>query len=294
MLSTDLSNQFTVEVVSPFGVMIRPSGADADITEISIPTARDLVREYHLLTFRGFTVSADSEQLARYAASWGQLLTWPFGAVLELVEHDRPADHVFDTTGVSLHWDGMFVDQIPEFQIFQCVKAVGDGQGGRTIFCDTTRVLNDADAVTRHLWENLVLTCQVTKESHYGGTAVSALVVEHPTRKFPTLRYLEPVPEDVRYLNRPRVKFHDVAQECVAEIEQKLREALYEPRHCYAHNWQTGDVVVADNYTLLHGREPYASRCGRHLRRVHVLGDSPLMNLALRFPRGTGSIKERQ
>jgi hypothetical protein len=33
---------------------------------------------------------------------------------------------------------------------------------------------------------------------------------------------------------------------------------------------------------LLHGREPYASECGRHLRRVHVLGNPPLRNTALR------------
>jgi hypothetical protein len=65
-------------------------------------------------------------------------------------------------------------------------------------------------------------------------------------------------------------------------IEQTLRDALYDAQHCYAHAWQAGDLVVADNYTLLHGREPYARKCGRHLRRVHVLGDPPLMNPALR------------
>lgn len=278
---TDLSSQFNVEVISPFGVIIRPTGAEEDLTEVPVPTARDLARKYCLVVFRGFGALSDPEELARYAASWGQLLTWPFGAVLDLVEHERPADHVFDNTGVSFHWDGMFVDRIPEFQIFQCIKALDEGQGGRTIFCDTTQVLDDADAPTQKLWESLTLTYRVTKESHYGGTAVSPLVVEHPARGFPTIRYLEPVSENIGYVNRPRVTFHDVPQQRVAEIEQALRDALYEPRHCYAHEWQTGDVVVADNYTLLHGREPYASRCGRHLRRVHVLGDPPLMNPAL-------------
>ncbi|MGH3920046.1 MAG: TauD/TfdA dioxygenase family protein [Pseudonocardiaceae bacterium] len=282
LLPTDLPSQFSMEVISPFGVMIRPAGAEADMTEVPVPAAQDLVRRYHLLIFRGFGAFSDPEELARYAASWGQVLAWSFGAVLELVEHERPADHVFDSTGVSFHWDGMFVDRIPEFQIFQCIKALDEGQGGRTIFCDTTRVLDDADASTQKLWENLTLTYRVTKESHYGGMAVSPLVVEHPVRGFPTIRYLEPVPESIGYVNRPRVKFHDVPDERVAEIEQALRDALYESRHCYAHEWQEGDVVVADNYTLLHGREPYASRCGRHLRRVHVLGDPPLMNPALR------------
>lgn len=296
---TDLSSHVNVEFVSPFGVIVRPAGAEAEMTEVPVPAARDLVRKYHLLVCRGFGALSDPEELTRYAASWGQVLTWSFGAVLDLVEHERPADHVFDNTGVSFHWDGMFVDRIPEFQIFQCIKALDKGQGGRTIFCDTTRVLDDADAPTQKLWESLTLTYRVTKESHYGGTAVSPLVVEHPARGFRTIRYLEPVSENIGYVNRPRVTFHDVPQQRVPEIEQALRNALYEPRHCYAHEWQTGDVVIADNYTLLHGREPYASRCGRHLRRVHVLGDPPLTNLALQNSSGptqggTEPIKERQ
>ncbi|MGH3312603.1 MAG: hypothetical protein ACRDP3_18815 [Streptomyces sp.] len=41
-------------------------------------------------------------------------------------------------------------------------------------------------------------------------------------------------------------------------------------------------VVIADNYTLLHGREAFTSRAPRHLRRVHVLGEPALENPALR------------
>jgi alpha-ketoglutarate-dependent taurine dioxygenase len=275
-------NQFDVEVMSPYGVMIRPRMASADTSEVPVLVSRELVREHHLLVLRGFGPFPGPEELARFAESWGQVLTWSFGAVLELVEHERPVDHVFDNTAVTFHWDGMFAERIPEFQIFHCVSALDDEQGGRTIFCDTTRVLASASPMTRTLWAGLTLTYRIAKESHYGGTATSPLVVEHPNRGFPTLRYLEPVPDNIDYLNRPSVEFHDVPAERVAGIEQQLRDALYDPHHCYAHSWRAGDVVVADNYTLLHGREPYASKCGRHLRRVHVLGDPPLMNPALR------------
>lgn len=280
----ELPDQLNVQLVSPFGLMIRPRAATAEITEVPVPLARDLVRECHLVIFRGFEPMPDPEHLARYAASWGEVLSWPFGQVLDLVEHERPADHVFDNTQVSLHWDGMFVDQIPEFQIFQCINTADCGRGGRTIFCDTTRVLDHADAATHQLWQSLNLSYRVAKESHYGGTTMSALVVKHPTRGFPTMRYLERVGAHINYVNRPQITFHDVPDEHVPGIEQTLRDALYDPRHCYAHEWRTGDVVVADNYTLLHGRERYASGCGRHLRRVHVLGDPPLLNPGLRRP----------
>jgi alpha-ketoglutarate-dependent taurine dioxygenase len=275
-------SQFDVEVMSPYGVVIRPRLASTGMTEIPVPVARELVREHHLLVLRGFASFSGPGELARYAASWGEVLTWPFGAVLELVEHERPADHVFDNTAVTFHWDGMFVELVPEFQIFQCVSAPDDGYGGRTIFCDTARVLADVSQATRTLWERLTLTYRVTNESHYGGTVTSPLIVKHPVRRFPTMRYLEPAPHNIDYLNRPVVEFHHVPVGYLAEIEQTLRDALYDPRHCYAHSWVEGDFVVADNYTLLHGREPYASECGRHLRRVHVLGNPPLRNTALR------------
>ena len=279
---TELFSQFNVEVVSPFGVMIRPRTATAALTAVPVSTARDVARDCHLVIFRGFSGPSTPEQLAGYAAFWGQTLSWPFGEVLELVEHERPADHVFDNTGISLHWDGMFADRIPEFQIFQCINAGHQGQGGRTIFCDTTLVLNHTDTATRQLWKHLTLTYRVNKESHYGGIAVSDLVVNHPTRRFPTIRYLEPVPTNTDYVNRPHVTFHDVPPERIHEIEQTIHDALYDPRHCYAHEWHTDDIVIADNYTLLHGRQPYTTRCGRHLRRVHVLGEPPLRNPALR------------
>lgn len=284
MVSPDTkpSNRVDIADVTPFGVLVQAGTADADIMEVPIPVARDLVRRHRILVLRGFRSFGPQEELARYAASWGQLLSWSFGDVLELVEHEQAVDHVFDNSKMWLHWDGVFVEQIPEFQIFQCVNAPEEAQGGRTVFCDTARVLADAPASTRELWENLTLTYRVAKKSHYGGVAVSPLVVAHPDQEFPTMRYLEPVPGDIDYRNRPIVEFTDVPPEQVADITQTLRDALYDPRHYYAHRWQTGDVVIADNYTLLHGREPYASGCGRHLRRVHVLGDPPLKNPALR------------
>jgi alpha-ketoglutarate-dependent taurine dioxygenase len=198
------------------------------------------------------------------------------------VEHENPADHVFDSSWMPFHWDGVFVAQIPEFQMFHCVQAPGESHGGRTVFCDTTRMLANARSDFRTLWENATVTYRIENKSHYGGKAVSPVVVPHPDRGYPTIRYAEPVPEDIEFQNRPNLEFDGVADDLVPEIKRSLREGLYDQRNCYAHSWETGDIVVTDNYTLLHGREPYTTRCGRHLRRIHILGDPPLRNPALR------------
>ncbi|MGH3655456.1 MAG: TauD/TfdA dioxygenase family protein [Micromonosporaceae bacterium] len=274
-----LADRFTVETISPFGVMVRPRTAGDDLTTVPVDTARELARQHHLLVLRNFRPPESAEDLARYAGSWGELYTWPFGTVLELIEHDQPSDTVFDHTRLVYHWDGMFVDKIPEFQIFQCVIPP---TGGRTIFADTTLIVANAPAETRELWEGLELRYGIRKLAHYGGDVVSPLVVPHPGHGTPTMRFHEPVTGDEHYINPPDVRFPDhLGAERIAEISDDLRAALYDDRHMYAHEWQQGDIVVSDNYTNLHGREAYTSRCGRHLRRVHVLGDPPLANPAL-------------
>jgi alpha-ketoglutarate-dependent taurine dioxygenase len=75
---------------------------------------------------------------------------------------------------------------------------------------------------------------------------------------------------------------HGIPPGQIPHFCHSLRKTLYNPHHLYAHAWQTGDVVIADNYTLLHGREAFTSGASRHLRRVHILGDPPLHNPALR------------
>jgi alpha-ketoglutarate-dependent taurine dioxygenase len=274
------SDQYSVEPISPFGVLLRPA-AGAEVTDLPIDDLRRLAREHHVVVLRGSGRVLTWDELAAYAERWGSIFHWNGKPIVDVEADDKPKDHVLSTTRVSFHWDSMYMDQVAEFQIFHSVRAVPSEQGGRTLFTDTTRVLEDASEATRAAWESLTLSYWTEKASHYGGTSpTSPLVVPHPDRGFPTMRYLEPVPDPV-YPNRPTVTFHDTSDERRAELEQELKDTLYDPRHCYAHSWQTGDILIADNYTLLHAREAFPAESKRLLRRVHILGDPPLDNPAL-------------
>jgi alpha-ketoglutarate-dependent taurine dioxygenase len=114
------------------------------------------------------------------------------------------------------------------------------------------------------------------KLSHYGGTVVSPLVEKHPVTGVPVLRFLEATPSGRTILNPPAVRVRGVAEEREAELLAELSAAVRSPRSVYAHTWEEGDVVITDNYALLHTRESYARGLPRHLRRVHVLGDPAL------------------
>jgi L-tyrosine isonitrile desaturase/decarboxylase len=264
--------------IDPFGLLLKAAHPRDDIHDLDIGYLRELLGRERLLLLRGFRTFADAEGLAAYCERWGEISVWPFGKVLELVERNNPEDHIFDNNYVPLHWDGMYRPQVPELQVFHCVRAPLAGQGGRTTFSNTVRALEEAPAQRRALWERVTGHYQ-RKMEFYDSKTVSPIVDTHPRRGFPVIRYNEPPRGGYgTFLNPPVLEFSGIDAEEAAEFHRTLQDALYSPSCFYAHEWQEGDVVVADNFSLLHGREGFQTRAPRHLRRVHVLSDPPLEN----------------
>jgi alpha-ketoglutarate-dependent taurine dioxygenase len=262
--------------VKPFGVMAFPKTGRPNVRELPVDRMRALAREHHLLVLRGYETFAAADAFADYCASFGEVSVWPFGKVLELVEQDKPADHIFDNNYVPLHWDGMYRPQVPEFQIFQCVSAPGGEQGGRTTFSNTVIALQRASERTRAVWGG-VTGVYHRKMEYYDSKTVAPVVTTHPVRGFSVIRYNEPpIANDDTFVNHPTLQFEGADD--AGTFHDSLRQALYAPEAFYAHTWETGDIVISDNYTLLHGREAFTSGAPRHLRRVHVLGEPPLTN----------------
>lgn len=262
----------------PFGLLLEAESPEDDIRDLDVEMVRQLLWKERLLVLRGFRTFSSAEDFSDYCERWGEISVWPFGNVLELVEQNNPEDHIFDNNYVPLHWDGMYRQQVPEFQIFHCVKAPLPGQGGRTTFSDTVRALEAAPAHWRALWEGATGSYQ-RKMEFYDSKTVSPIVDTHPLRGFPVIRYNEPPLQGFgNFLNPPILEFAGFGDDQRDEFFGSLREALYAPSNFYAHEWQEGDVVVADNFSLLHGREGFETKAPRHLRRVHVLSNPPLDN----------------
>lgn len=269
--------------IQPFGLLLEATSPNDNIRDVDVNFLRQLVQSKHLIVLRGFRTFTGADELADYCELWGQVALWPFGKVLELIEHHNPEDHIFDNNAVPLHWDGMYRPQVPEFQIFHCVQAPSFGQGGRTTFSNTVLALANAPNHQRMQWEKVTGSYQ-RKMEFYNSKTVSPIIDTHPFRGFSVIRYNEPPIEgSEHFLNPPTLEFNGVRIDELTEFHRSLREALYAPSNFYAHEWQKGDLVVADNFSLLHGREAFETKAPRHLRRVHVLSHPPLENLRLVF-----------
>lgn len=265
--------------LKPFGVLLaaKKNGKSNNIQELNLKYLRELFQKEQLIVLRGFHTFKNSLELSEYCETWGEVSVWPFGKVLELIEQDDPQDHIFDNSYVPMHWDGMYRPHIPEFQIFHCVTAPLSGQGGRTTFSNTILAIRNANIESQNLWQQVTGIYQ-RKMEFYNSKVVSPLIVKHPYRDSLVIRYNEP-PSATKgnFVNPPDLAFTGIEPQRLNEFHQNLQQALYSPSNYYSHEWQNGDVVIADNFSLLHGREQFVAKSPRHIQRVHVLS-SPVFN----------------
>lgn len=231
-----------------------------------IGTLRALVDEHRVLVLRGFD-PLSSDQFEAYAQGWGEILQWPFGSILNVVVDPAAKNYLFTCGSVPHHWDGAFADRVPGLQIFQCL-ASQPNSGGETVFCDTTRIWQQATAEQREYWSKITVTYETEKLAHYGGETRAALVSTHPISQETTLRFAEPPDQDTAPLNPLSLRVEGGNLE---DLLAGLRPLLYSPQFCYTHSWQPGDFLIADNHALLHARRPFHAHVARHLQRIHII-----------------------
>lgn len=253
--------------LNPFGRIVENSG-DTRIDDIPVDVLRRWTEESRVLVLRGFPLMGKQE-FADYCRRWGEVLKWEPGEVIDLVVQEDPKNYLFASGDVPFHWDGAFVEADPKFFFFQCLDA-NPGVGGETVFSDTTAVYRDAAPELREQWAGISMTYTTEKVAHYGGQVTEKLVARHPGTGVPVLRFAEPLDPAV-YKNPVYVSVDGIAESEVDGFLSSLAERLHRPEYCYAHDWRPGDIVIADNYALVHGRNAFTGPTTRHLQRVEVI-----------------------
>jgi alpha-ketoglutarate-dependent taurine dioxygenase len=56
-------------------------------------------------------------------------------------------------------------------------------------------------------------------------------------------------------------------------ILDELLEWSTQPRFCYTHDWEVGDLVMWDNTGILHRALPYDASSERTLHRTTIVGE---------------------
>lgn len=258
--------EWTLEQLTPFGVIVKSPDARADLGAAQVAELKELIDLHRVVILRGFRPLVGTA-FPKFCEHFGELLDWDFGTVNDLRLRANAQNYLYTNRAVPFHWDGAFVGRVPHYILFHCEVAPPLGSGGETLFCNTIQLLQLAPPSCREVWERTSITYTTEKIVHYGGTFTSPVVCQHQVSGQKVLRYAEPVSD----LNPVRLEINGVPPEAQNEFLEDLHRRLHDKRVCYQHQWLQNDLVIADNFGLLHGRQAFAENAERYLRRVNVL-----------------------
>jgi alpha-ketoglutarate-dependent taurine dioxygenase len=269
MTTTDSAGGTTVTAIpwAPTGVEVRAHQPGSDLRQVPVTDLKRWVADHRVLVLRNFA-PLPGDELPQFCERLGTLVVFDFGVVDNIRALDDARSFLFTRDDVPFHFDGLFLGEVPSYQFFSCEEAPPGDTGGETLFCDTIRVLERADAATRKLWEQVTVRYTTEKLTYYGGEFAYPLLGRHPLTGATTVRYAEPVVND---LNPATTEVHGIPEDERAGFMADLRRRIYDPEVCLAHSWEPGDFVITDNHALLHGRRAYTEAGRRHLRRVNIL-----------------------
>jgi alpha-ketoglutarate-dependent taurine dioxygenase len=260
------NSDWTVEYIAPFGAVVRSNRQGIDLSVIPFATLKTLINERRVVVLRGFA-PLSGDKLPEYCLNLGEILEWEFGAVNELVVKKDTQNYLYTNGAVPFHWDGAFAGKIPHYIFFHCDIASASGQGGETLFCDTVQLLELAAPEQYEKWKRITITYSTEKIVHYGGIFSSPMISVHPFTGEKILRFAEPVTD----LNPVYLEIKGIPEEIREEFLQDMHRRLNDKNLCYSHRWLSGDVVIADNFALLHGRRAFEHNSERRIRRINIL-----------------------
>jgi len=257
---------WNIQTLSPFGIVVRSLSHDTTPTVVPTSLLKELIDEHRFLVLKGFA-PLNGPALPNFCQTLGELLEWEFGAVNNLQVDPQAKNYLYTNREVPFHWDGAFLHRAPHYIFFHCDVAPKATSGGETLFCDTIRLLDQAPLELQKLWDQIVITYTTEKVVHYGGTFSSPLICSHPVTGSRVLRYAEPV-ED---LNPVQLSIAGISKEEQPAFIDDMHLRLNDESCCYSYQWESGDMLIADNHALLHGRRAFAEQAERHIRRVNIL-----------------------
>jgi alpha-ketoglutarate-dependent taurine dioxygenase len=256
-----------IEKLNPFGICIVSDNADS-ADAVAISTLENLIQEHKLVVLRGFK-AFERDDFLSFCQSVPKMktLNWSFGPVMEMKESQDPQNYLFSREQVPFHWDGAF-HKVPDYLVFACVEAPLPHAGGETLFTNTELIFSKASTEEKTNWAAVDLKYDTEKLAHYGGSIRGPLVQSHPDSGQPILRFAEPVSTQ---MNPVSLEVIGLPESEAVPLVRSLTKKIYAADYCYRHEWQEGDLLIADNHSLIHGRTAFKQNCPRHLRRIQLI-----------------------
>jgi alpha-ketoglutarate-dependent taurine dioxygenase len=273
----------TIHSLSPFGVQLL-AHRSLSVIDLDVEWLQALLFRHKVVVLRGFE-AMDKNHFITAARRFGDLLESETGYVLEAAARD-PAqgleledealkDGLFSRTATPFHWDRVYGRPVPGTLFYQCLAAPEPGQGGETIFCDTSAVMSRVTSTDLAAWCATEIAYRAEMRTQHGGMKRRPLVDEHPVTGDNILRFDEPTDWHIVNSCPDAIEIYQdgqaISQVDASNFLEEFIPGLYHEGVVYAHRWNAGDFIFADNHALLHGRRSFEKTARRRLRRIHIV-----------------------
>lgn len=205
------------------------------------------------------------------AAQVGLVQETNYGRLFDVRSVEKAENLAYTDLGLGLHTDNPYRDPVPGFQALHCIVAAVDG--GDSVFADGFAIAGHLREVDPQAFERLAST---PVRFAYDATD-AALEAERPLIEMGAHDEMVAV----HYNNRSiaPLPFAAAALGAYYRAYRRFAELLREPRFHLKLRLGAGELVVFDNWRVLHARTSY--RTARHLQGCYLTRDSVRSRSAL-------------
>lgn len=294
-----------VRPLSPFGGEVVGFDLEREIDEASAAALRAAWVEHGILLFRGAATTVDAHmrlsrvfgELRPSATAKMNLADNPYLMGLRIKPGDKSSDTyaAYEVDGqvrtgwLGWHWDQSFTAEIVRGGVLRMLEP--PRLDGRTGFIDAIAAWARCPKSLQERMEGLEVVYHFAgrMETNRFGFPKDLRVAEcSPKREAAAAKYLEDFPPVVHPLvitqpetGRKILKFSPMHAQYVlgmdaAESDALLAEVahyLVDERHAYYHTWQADDVIVWDNWRVIHSATGVPLDVARHAQRTTLVGD---------------------
>jgi taurine dioxygenase len=223
------------------------------ITEI-----KEAFRQYQLLLFRGKTLSPKEQVM--FSNHFGELETFPYTStqIREYPEIFRLSNRKgdgYENVGFYWHADGSFKHLYPTaISLFHIIDVPVKG-GGDTLFTNMYAAFGALPFKKQYFYRQLATI-------HKNGIE-HKLVITHPVTG-----------KEALYINLGlNMGIVGIAEQESDLIFKEINQHLNREGCTYAHQWQPGDLLMSDNYSVAHQATHPINDSRRTLHRTTVRGN---------------------
>ncbi len=284
------SDEVTLRPLAPeIGVEIRGVDLTRTLPPATFAKVRDAFHEHCVILLRGQSLTEAHQVL--FAKGFGQLAS--------AINRNSGQSQEYSSSFLisNVRDNGRLIGALPDGEMLfhsdqcyverPCMAALLYGieipsHGGETIFANMYRAYETlpADLAQAIEGRKAINIFEYNEEGGYGKSAMEL----YPTIPWGAKCYPHPIVRTHPVTGRKALYVNRGMTLCVEGMDRAQSDALLlrlfdhqeQPEFQYEHKWRVGDLIMWDNRCTLHARADFPADQRRTLRRVTVLGETPV------------------